>query len=70
MKKSIKINGICCSGCTSKIENALKELAETEKVEINPSEGLVLLELSKDVDNELIRSIIASSGHYSVTEII
>ena len=70
MKKSIKINGICCSGCTSKIENALKGLAETEKVEINSSEGIVSLELSKDVDNNLIKSIITGSGHYTVTEII
>jgi copper chaperone CopZ len=70
MKKSIKINGICCSGCTSKIEKALKELAETEKVEINSSEGIVSLELSKDVDNDLIKNIIAGSGHYTVTEIV
>ena len=70
MKKSIKINGICCSGCTAKIENALKELTETEKVEVNPSEGLVSLELSRNVDNELLKNIITSSGHYTVTEII
>ena len=70
MKKSIKINGICCSGCPSKIENALKRLTETEKVEINPAEGIVSLELSRDVDNELIENIITSSGHYTVTEII
>ena len=70
MKKSIKINGICCSGCTSKIENALKGLTETEKVEINPAEGIVSLELSRDVDNELIENIITSTGHYPVKEII
>lgn len=69
MKKSIKVEGICCAGCIGKIERALGGLEETESVSVDSSQGLISLELSNDVDNGKITDIITNSGHYTVVEI-
>ena len=69
MKKIIKVDGLHCMGCLAKMHNALGELPETTNVEVDLAGQTVELELSKDVDNELLTSLIESAGHFEVVTI-
>ena len=51
------------------MHNALGELPETTNVEVDLAGQTVELELSKDVDNELLTSLIESAGHFEVVTI-
>ncbi len=69
MKKIIKIDGVHCNGCSSKINAALGNLPETKNVKVDIETQTVELELSKDVDNALLTDLIENAGHFLVVEI-
>ena len=69
MKKLIQIDGMNCMGCMLKVNNVLTNLSETKDVDIDLSSQKVELELSGDVNNELLTSLIESAGHFKVVEI-
>ena len=68
MKKIIEIEGMNCSHCTQKVENALYGLPETEDVNINLENKCSEVDFSSDVDDKLISDLIKSIG-YLVTNI-
>ncbi|BBM35361.1 heavy-metal-associated domain-containing protein [Pseudoleptotrichia goodfellowii] len=68
MKKIIEIEGMNCSHCTQKVENALYGLPETEEVNINLENKCSEVDFSSDVDDKLISDLIKSIG-YLVTNI-
>ena len=69
MKKIIKVDGVHCNGCSSKINVALGNLPETTNVNVDLEAQIIELELSKDVDNNLITDLIENAGHFLVIEI-
>ena len=68
MKKIIEIEGMSCSHCAQKVENALYGLPETEEVNINLENKSAEVDFSSDIDDKLISDLIKSVG-YSVTNI-
>lgn len=68
MKKIIEIEGMSCSHCVQKVENALYGLPETEEVNINLENKSAEVDFSSDIDDKLISDLIKSAG-YSVTNI-
>ena len=68
MKKIREIEGMNCSHCTQKVENALYGLPETEEVNINLENKCSEVDFSSDVDDKLISDLIKSIG-YLVTNI-
>ena len=69
MTKTIKIDGMNCTGCVTKLNNALNGLPETNNVNINLETQIIELDLSKDVDNDLLTNLIETAGHFEVIEI-
>lgn len=68
MKKIIEIEGMSCSHCAEKVENALYGLPETEEVKINLENKSAEVDFSSDIDDKLISDLIKSAG-YLVTNI-
>ena len=67
MKKIIEIEGMNCSHCTQKVENALYGLPETEEVNINLENKCSEVDFSSDVDDKLISDLIKSVGFTATT---
>ena len=67
MKKIIEIEGMNCSHCTQKVENALYGLPETEEVNINLENKCSEVDFSSDVDDKLISDLIKSVGFTPTT---
>ena len=68
MKKIVGIEGMSCSHCAKKVEDALYGLPETEEVNINLENKCSEVDFSSDVDDKLISDLIKSIG-YLVTNI-
>lgn len=68
MEKRIKIDGMKCSGCANRVNNALKEIKGIKKVNVNLEEKYADIVYKKDIDNETITNVIAELG-FKVTGI-
>lgn len=68
IKKIIEIEGMSCSHCAEKVENALYGIPETEKVKINLDNKNAEVDFSSDVNDKTISDIIKFAG-YSVKNI-
>ena len=68
MEKRIKIDGMKCSGCANRVNNALKEIKGIKKVNVNLEEKYADIVYKKDIDNETITNTIAELG-FKVTGI-
>ena len=68
MEKRIKIDGMKCSGCANRVNNALKGIKEIKKVNVNLEEKYADIVYKKDIDNETITNAIAELG-FKVTGI-
>ena len=68
MKKIVGIEGMSCSHCAKKVEDAFYELPETEDIKINLDDKNAEIEFSSNVDDKIISDLIKSAG-YTVTSI-
>ena len=68
MKKIVGIEGMSCSHCAKKVEDALYGLPETEDVKVNLDNKNAEIEFSSNVDDKIISDLIKSAG-YTVTSI-
>ena len=50
LKKTIKIKGMKCDKCASRVKNALEKFDEINKVEVNLDDGSVNIEYNKELD--------------------
>ena len=66
MKKIVGIEGMSCSHCAKKVEDAFYELPETENVKVNLDDTNAEIEFSSDIDDKIISDLIKSAG-YTVT---
>ena len=62
--KEIKyhVEGMSCTGCENRIQNALKEIKEIETVKANYLEKSVTIVLKEDVQEDEIKEIIEDLG--------
>lgn len=68
MKKIIGIEGMSCSHCAKKVEDAFCKLPETENVKVNLDDKNAEIEFFSDIDDKIISDLIKSAG-YTVTSI-
>jgi len=68
MKKIVGIEGMSCSHCAKKVEDAFYGLPETEDIKINLEDKNAEIEFSSNVDDKIISDLIKSAG-YTVTSI-
>lgn len=69
MKKIINIEGMNCSHCIEKIENALLALPQVDEVAVSLENKNAEVTFVSDVDNDLLKDLIDNAGHFNVTEI-
>lgn len=62
MKKIINITGMNCTHCVEKIKNTLYGLPQIDDVNVDLEENRAEVVFNSDVNNELIKSLIDSSG--------
>ncbi|HHU90519.1 MAG TPA: heavy-metal-associated domain-containing protein [Clostridiaceae bacterium] len=68
MIKKISIEGMSCQHCVNHVKNALEELDGIRSAKVSLENKSAEIELSHDVDNEIIESAIEEAG-YEVTKI-
>ena len=68
MKKIVEIEGMSCSHCAKKVEDAFYGLPETEDVKVNLDDKNAEVEFSSEVDDKIISDLINSAG-FTVTTI-
>ena len=68
MKKIVGIEGMSCSHCAKKVEDAFYGLPEAEDVKINLDDKNAEIEFSSNIDDKIISDLIKSAG-YTVTSI-
>ena len=61
-KKTIVIEGMQCNHCKMTVEKVLGAIDGVEKVEVNLSEKTAIIEMSKEVDENTIKSVIEEAG--------
>lgn len=62
MKKEFKIEGMTCNHCKMRVEKAVKAVDGVESAEVNLEDKKVLVELNKEVDNQ-IKEAITEAGY-------
>ena len=63
MLKEIKVPEISCEHCANTIEQTLIELEGISKIEVEVSNKSVLIEHSKDMDMDQLRSLLLDQGY-------
>ena len=61
-KKTIVIEGMQCNHCKMTVEKVLGAIDGVEKVEVNLSEKTAIIEMSKEVDENTMKSVIEEAG--------
>ena len=69
MKKIIEIDGMNCSNCIGKVENLLYCLPQVEDVKVNLEAKNAEVIFNSEVDDELLKNLIDTGGHYTVKNI-
>ena len=67
MKKIVGIEGMSCSHCAKKVEDALYGLPEIEDVKVNLDNKNAEIEFSSEVDDKIISDLIKSVGFTPTT---
>lgn len=63
MKKTVYINGMMCSHCTSHVQKALEALDGVESVEVSLEDKKAVLTLNKNVDDAVITAAVREAGY-------
>ena len=58
----IKVEGMVCSGCESRVQNALKTIKGVEKVIANHTNGIVTVTSNDEVAEDALKEKIADIG--------
>ncbi len=68
MTKTIKIDGMMCGHCEATVKKALESLDGVESAQVSHTAGQAIVELSKDVDNDVLTKAVEDKD-YKVTAI-
>ena len=64
----IKVSGMMCGGCESRVQNAIKLLAGVEEVVANHEDGIVKVVSAENVTIESVKEAIEDLGFDIVEE--
>ncbi len=67
--KTIKINGMACNHCKMTVEKVLNAIDGVEKVEVNLENKEAVITLSKEIENDVFKSVIEDAG-FEFVEIV
>lgn len=67
--KEIKISGMHCQGCVSRVTSKLKEIKGVKEVNVSLEKQNAIIESKKEIDDETISSMIEMLG-FGVVDII
>jgi len=63
----LKVEGMACSGCENRLQNALKNIEGVEYVKANHTDKIVKVTLSQEVSESILKDRIEDLG-YEVIE--
>ena len=63
MKKKVLIEGMSCEHCVKHVKAALSKLAGVTKVDVDLASKGAIIEASKDVSDESIKSAVEDAGY-------
>lgn len=63
MKKTLMIQGMNCTHCEHRIENALMNLKVVKRAKSDHFQGICEIELKKPLSNDILKSVIFESGY-------
>lgn len=52
----IKINGMSCSHCAKRVEDALKEIDNIKKVKVNLDDNTAIISYKDEIDLDLVKN--------------
>ncbi len=62
MEKRIVIDGMKCSGCANRVKNALDNIKEIKKCNVNLANKEAIITHKKEIDNNIIKEAIEALG--------
>ena len=68
MEKNIKIEGMSCQHCSSRVKKVLEKINGVVSATVSHSEGTAVIVLSEDVPNDVLKKAIEDED-FSVVEI-
>lgn len=63
MTKTMKIEGMMCSHCEGRVKKTLEAVDGVENAKVSHTEGSAVVTLSKDVPNDVLKSVIDEQGY-------
>lgn len=67
MKKTVNIEGMMCEHCEATVKKALLGIEGVVNAEVSHKKGTARLELSKDVDNEIIKDTVEKKDYKCIS---
>ena len=68
MEKTMKIEGMMCGHCESRVQKALEALAEVDSAEVSHEAGTAVVTLKSAVDNAVLKKAV-EDAEYKVVDI-
>lgn len=59
----IKVKGMMCTGCESRVQNVVKQIEGVEEVIANHKNGTVTIKSNIDIDKNIIKERIEDIGY-------
>ena len=59
---TIKVEGMVCNGCETRVQNVVKLIEGVETVIANHKDGTVIITLNKEIDEKIIKERIEDIG--------
>lgn len=63
MEKTLKIEGMMCCHCSSRVKKALEELPEVTEAIVSHKEGTAIVKLSKELDDSVLKNAVEKQGY-------
>lgn len=63
MKKKMEIEGMMCGHCEAAVKKALEAVDGVESAEVSHENGTAVVEISKDVENEVLKKVVEDKDY-------
>ena len=62
----LKVDGMMCSGCENRVQNALKTIKGVKEVKASHEEKKVQITLKQDIDEQILKDKIVELGYETI----
>jgi heavy metal translocating P-type ATPase len=63
MEVKLKVDGMTCGHCSSRVEKALSEIPEVKKAKVDLSKGIATVTLKSEVSNDVLTQKVVNAGY-------